>query len=356
MGDFEGKGGIGRVTSTIVNSFTKEDDVNIITVSYVKEKKYGYKINQEIKKEYLLEQNTSMTKAILLRGAPWKLRKIIREKQVDLIVACGVMFYPLAYLACIGTKTKCIYAEHTNPEVGCDFKFQRTIRKFSMHHSEKIIVISKSAREWYLGKGVSPSKIELICNAIPEEFFCSRKYDSNSKAIISVGRFSYQKNFEGLIDVALNFIKKYPQWTWDIYGDGEEYDKLSAKIKDLDLTEQVHLMGHRNDIICLYQKYAFVVMTSRYEGFPMTLIEAAANRLPMISYDVMTGPNEIIRDGHNGYLIEFENKQKMASTIESLICDESKRVILSENSFETSLSYKVDNIKKQWLDLFRRLA
>ena len=92
-------------------------------------------------------------------------------------------------------------------------------------------------------------------------------------------------------------------------------------------------------------------MTSRYEGFPMSLIEAAANKLPMISYDIQTGPNEIVKDGVNGYLIDFENKVLMAQRIESLINNSDLRVAMSNKSYETSQMFNVKDISSKWLKL-----
>lgn len=355
IGGFEGRGGIGRVTSTIINSLAKEDNIEITTVSFLKEKEYNYELDKKVKKKYLFEYQTSMTKAILKKRASAKLKTVLRENDIEIIIACGILFYPLAYLATIGTNIKTAFVEHTNPETGHDFKCQKITRRLSALLSKRVIVISDSARKWYLQKNISPKKITLIYNGIPQETYSTKNYNTESKKIISVGRLSYQKNFTGLIDVAEMVLKKNPEWIWDIYGDGEEEKKLKEIIAQKALEKNLRLRGTSNQILEKYRESAFVVMTSRYEGFPMTLIEAAANRLPMIAYDVKTGPNEIIKDGSNGFLVDFENKRLMAQKIEDLICSQEKRAFMSNNSFQSSKAFSIDLIKRQWMDLFHKM-
>jgi len=355
LGGFEGRGGIGRVTSTTINSFSDKDNINVLAVSYVKEKNDSYKTNENIKRDFLYNDRTSMTKAILFRNGALKLRKILKKNQIDILIACGVMYLPLAFLSALGTDIKVMYVEHTNPDIGYDFRFEKAIRTFSAVLSDRIIVISDAARKWYINKGINKNKIRLIYNSIPEEAFSNRDYNPDSTKIISVGRLSFPKNFEGLIDIASRFIKKYPNWIWDIYGDGECKEALEEQIKKNGLEEQVFLRGNRQNIIEIYKDYAFIAMTSRYEGFPMALIEAAANKLPLLSYDIKTGPNEIIIDKENGYLIEFEDALEFSKKIEDLIDNPDKRKQMSSKSYQTSQSFHVERIKKCWLELFHEV-
>ena len=171
------------------------------------------------------------------------------------------------------------------------------------------------------------------------------------KKIVSVGRLSYQKYFEKAIEVAKRILPKHPDWEWDIYGKGEEFETLNEMIINSGLSEQMHLRGQVNNLYERYRDYSIMVMTSRYEGFPMTLLEGSGNGLPLISFDVPTGPNEIIEDGVNGFLISAFDEEKMSEKIIMVMEDDVLRKKISLNSKELCLRFREEEIVNQWREL-----
>ncbi len=105
--------------------------------------------------------------------------------------------------------------------------------------------------------GVKRNKLVQIYNPVSNEAAVNTAYNKNAKKIISVGRLSYPKNFSVLLDIAAEILPAYPNWRWDIYGSGEEYDALLAKIEATDLSGKVNLMGQVNNIYERYGEYAF---------------------------------------------------------------------------------------------------
>lgn len=150
-------------------------------------------------------------------------------------------------------------------------------------------------------------------------------------------------------------MPEYPLWTWDIYGEGELKDSLQKMINENGLSEKIRLMGQVSDLYDRYRDYAFMVMTSRYEGFPMSLIEGAANRLPLISFDIPTGPNEIIVDGVNGYLINADSDKDMVVKIRKLIENQEIRESMSKEVYQLTQAFAMERILKQWKILFNKL-
>ena len=317
LGNFQTNGGIGRVTSIIADELCKKDEIEITTISYFKtDAPVLYDISSSINQYVLFSAPVSMVKAILKYSAIKKLRAIIEKENLDIIVGCGALFYPLVILAAKGTNAKTICWEHTDPATTHDYNFQGVARKLAVKSADKIVVLTKSAQKYYLETlKVKKDKLYQIYNPVSKDAAKSKEYNGNSKKIISVGRLSYPKNFSALIDIASNVLSQYPDWTWDIYGEGEERAELTAKIESKNLVGKVNLKGQVYDLYDRYGDYSFQVMTSRYEGFPMSLIEGAVNRLPLISYDITTGPNELIVDGVNGYLVEKENTNEMTKKI-----------------------------------------
>ena len=353
LGGFQNNGGIGRVTSVISTEMAKRKDYKVTTISYFQtEDNPLYTIGENIKQVVLYPSQISMVSAIFKNHAIKKVKKIIRDEKIDVIIACGALFYPLAILACKGTQAKCVCWEHTNPSVVRDYKFQGFARSFAVQFADSVVVLTKSAKKYYLEKlGIKEGKICQIYNPISQNAMKSSQYNSSSKRIISVGRLSYPKNFSLLIDIAAKVLPNYPQWNWDIYGSGEEHEALLKKIKEKGLEGRVNLKGQVEDIYERYGQYAFQVMTSRYEGFPMSLIEGAANRLPIVSFDIETGPNEIIKQGENGFLIEKENQDDMIEKICLLMEDSSLREKMSEKAIESVKIFDMDEIIERWCEI-----
>lgn len=358
LGGFQGNGGIGRVTSILANALAENQEYNVTTISYLQKKNVPmlYKTSDKLHSYYLLDTNISMTKAILTKHLIRKTRQILIKENIDILVACGALYYPLGIIAVKGTSAKCFCWEHTNPAVGTDYRFQRICRKLAVRCADRVIVLTKSAEKYYKDVlKIEPSRLEQIYNPVADEAAKSEKYDLSSKKIISVGRLSFQKNFTVLLDIAAKILPRYPDWSWDIYGAGEEYDSLSEKISKLSLEGRVRLMGQVDDIYERYRDYSMQVMTSCYEGFPMTLIEGAVNRLPLISFDINTGPDEIIADGENGFLIPPKDAPKMQEKIEYLINNPAERERMSENAFLSVENFRMEGILEQWSKLCHSL-
>ena len=184
-------------------------------------------------------------------------------------------------------------------------------------------------------------------------------YNSESKKIMTVGRLDRVKGYEWLVEAATKVLPEYPDWNWDIYGDwdgNEEYKReIETLIKAKDLQGRVNLMGKVNDLYRRYKDYSFYVMTSKFEGLPMVLLEAKQKKLPIISFDCPTGPSEIIRDGIDGYLVDKGNIEALAQKIETLICDRKLREKFSEHSTENVYKFEKQTVLKQWIELIETI-
>lgn len=347
LGGFTGNGGIGRVTSILANSLL-DDDRKIHTLSYFNNKKENlYYLNSNVKQDFLFDQPMSMKKGILKNGVG-RLRRYLQENNIDILIACGALYYPISVLACRNIKTKCICWEHSNAQNNKDHAFQLISRFIGAKNADKIITLTNHDKKSYTEK-YKVNNVRRIYNPIDHTIFKYRKnYNKKSKKILSVGRLTYQKNFESLIEVAKNVTEKHPDWTFDIYGEGELREELQQKIDENNLTDKIHLKGQVNNLYSLYNEYSMLVMTSRYEGFPMTLLESMANGLPLIAFDVPTGPNEIIIENINGYLIKPFEIKSMCKKINYLIENEEERVRISENCNKQCDKYSLKNTIKDW--------
>ena len=351
---FSNTGGIQRVVSIILNALSKDSNYNLFSIEYIKSENKDVKIDERVHRFSLYDYDISMTKAILCGKVIGKTRKILKDNHIDVIIACGVLYFPVAVLAGKLSGVKSICWEHTNPKVANDCKFQKQARHFGLRYSSANLLITESAKKFY--DSVKRKKNIRIYNPVDNQLFenpCS--YDVESKKIISVGRLCYAKNFELLIELAEKVLSKHTDWSWDIYGDGEEYEKLKNRILNTSVSDRLTLKGNASNIYDLYPKYSFLVMTSRFEGFPMVLLEGAAKSLPLVSFDIETGPNEIIDDGVNGYLIKHGDHDTMVERINSLISNPETRKKMSENVQITAKQFSVEEICEEWKLLLKEL-
>ena len=128
------------------------------------------------------------------------------------------------------------------------------------------------------------------------------------KTVISVGRLSEIKGFDNLIKAFKKVNLKYPNWKLKIFGEdfGEE-KKIKKLIRNLELDKNVLIMGHSENLKFEYLKSSMFVMSSKFECFPMVLLEAKEIGLPIIAFDCESGPRDLIVHERDGFLIKPEN-------------------------------------------------
>lgn len=355
LGHLTANGGIGRATSMLANQIVVNSDIQCTILSYYNTgNPLFYEINPKIKLDYLQQDYTSMTKFLANRGYK-KLESFLKKNSIDILIACGALFFPVSVLATKNISTRCICWEHTAPELNSDYRGQALARKFGIKRSDLNVVLTKRSLMTYIEKFKCRNTLQIYNPIDPKVTESAKAYRADSKRIISVGRLSYPKNFGLAIEVATEVLKKYPDWTWDIYGEGDERPDLEKMIIDLGLEGRVILRGQVNNLYELYNDYSFMVMTSRYEGFPMSLLEGLGNGLPLVSFDIETGPNEIIQNEVNGFLLEIGNKDGMAEKIEQLISDQDLRIKMSNNSQKIAKRFSISTILNQWVSLSRMM-
>ncbi len=173
----------------------------------------------------------------------------------------------------------------------------------------------------------------------------------DSNRIIAAGRYTYQKGFDLLIDAWEIVKKSHPHWLLDIYGAGDTvfYESL-AKRKNV--SDVVRCHGAVSDIYAKYRESSIFVLSSRYEGFGMVLLEAMSTGLPAVSFACPCGPSDIIHDGEDGILVENGHVKKLADAIIWMIENPQKRIEFGVKARENSKRFSQDTIMKNWIDLF----
>ncbi len=175
------------------------------------------------------------------------------------------------------------------------------------------------------------------------------------KRVISAGRLLTQKGYDLLIQSWKIVHEKHPEWILDIYGDGEDKRALQQLIHSNGLTDSLHIYPSTSRIYDKYIDSDLYVMSSRWEGFGLVLIEAMSCGIPCVSFDCPHGPRDIITDGVDGLLVENGNITQLAEKIIYLIEHEEIRREMGRKARENVKRYLPENVMPQWEALFNQL-
>lgn len=212
---------------------------------------------------------------------------------------------------------------------------------FVKYYDAFVVLTNEDAKEW----GNRPN-LYVVPNAV--SFYPDVVSKCDNKIVISVGRLVYQKGYDMLVDIWNIVNKVHPDWKLMVFGTGIERKKLDQKIINLGLKHSFLLMNPVKDIIGEYQKASLFVSSSRYEGFPMTLLESMSCGIPCISFACPCGPSEIITCGEDGFVIPNGNIEEMANKICYLIENSEKRVEMGIKARNNINRYSVENVMRKW--------
>jgi len=134
-------------------------------------------------------------------------------------------------------------------------------------------------------------------------------------------------------------------------GEGKKRKNLELLINSLNLQNRVILVGQKDNIKDYYIQCDMYVLSSRFEGFPNVLVEALSNNCACIATDCPTGPNEIIKNGENGLLVENENEEELKKAIDKLYYDEKLKNKFRRNAQKSVEYLKLEIIAKEWLKI-----
>lgn len=349
ISSLKNKGGTERITISLANELSKIFKVSIISLR--KEDSCSYHVSKDIEITSFLDtkKNPIFQFLFVLR----KLRLYIKQERVDYIINVDVI------LALYSLPLKIFYSnlfiiswEHFNHTINLGLKSRDLARDLSARYADLIVTLTKQDKNFYLEKygNINVEVIPNFITSIPLE-----RADVKSKVVLAVGRFTYQKGFDRLIDIwyLLKQNECGSDWKLRIIGDGVDKDSIKKRILDLSLQNSVEVLDATNDIERYYKTSSIYVMTSRFEGLPMVLLEAKSYGLPIISFDCITGPQEIVKNNEDGYLIPNGNNDLMVRGLQNLIQNEKLRADLSNNAYINSSEFHLIQILPLWYRLFK---
>lgn len=335
------KSGIERVACLLANLFNEKLNYHVMLVNRDTIKGgAAFYLNQNIQVETVAGGYIDFLKGLNKLMSSYSPDAVIIHNMGRLSLLCSMLKRE--------RKTKIISLEHVAFDVRP--KWVKMLSKFLYRRIDQVITLTNQDKKSYIN---FHNNIEQINNISPFDVnSIVDDYSIASTTIISIGRLTYQKNFQSLLE-AWEMVLAYNQdWTLQIFGTGEDEENLKNLISERKL-KNVYLMGQTTDVQSIYQSAAFYVMSSRFEGLPMVLIEAQSFGLPIISYDCPHGPAEIIESNETGLLVENQNAIKLAESILELMSSTLLREKFSNNARVHAKNYSEDAILRDWLRVIK---
>ena len=228
-------------------------------------------------------------------------------------------------------------------------EFNHRLRKWGYPKYDKCVLLTdEDLRDWNFKNAIV---IPNFTSIRPVEYNQSEK----RKTVVNVGRLAPQKNQKMLVEAWSIVNQKASGWNLEIWGDGEFRDDLTKQISEAGLDDKVKLMGVSHHIEDVYHYASFFVLSSRYEGQPLVMIEALQSSLPCVCFAV-NGVRGTIKNGENGYVIEDMTAEALAEGILKMIKYERDIPVMARRAKESAKAFEKDKIMRCWTDLFNDLA
>ncbi|MBP3590460.1 MAG: glycosyltransferase family 4 protein [Muribaculaceae bacterium] len=187
-------------------------------------------------------------------------------------------------------------------------------------------------------------------------------YNPDIKRAMAMGRLDSQKGFDLLVEAWREVAQSHPDWKLDIYGKGAEKDMLQGMIDRYNLSDKVTLCGTTDNPAREFANHSVFVLSSRYEGQPLVLLEAASCGMACVAFDCPYGPSDIIENNYNGLLVPYaslndaQRVNMLAKSICHIIEHRDMRLRVSQNTTDKISSFCRDAIIGKWINLFREIA
>jgi GalNAc-alpha-(1->4)-GalNAc-alpha-(1->3)-diNAcBac-PP-undecaprenol alpha-1,4-N-acetyl-D-galactosaminyltransferase len=335
------RGGMERVMSMLADYFYKEGH-DIYVILLIKSE-IEYSVNNEIK---IMQPTFKYNKSFIFKLKVFKyLIKNINFLNPNTILSFGEYFNNMSIIASIICNKEIYISDRSSPMKKSSM-LNKLLTHFFYPKAKGIVAQTEFAKKIFSEKNYNKNIINI---ANPLKKLDKNNYRENeSKIILTIGKLDKWKNQEELIRIFSNI--HIPDWRLYIVGNGPLFSHLEVIINKLNLSDRVFLIGESDNIDYWLGCADIFAYVSLSEGFPNALSEAVAYSLPSISYDCCAGPNEIIINRENGFLIPPNNRNEFQYKLELLMSNKQLREMFKSNGLRNRERFSIDNIGSKYLD------
>lgn len=341
-----GIGGMERVMSQLAINFSQRQGALVDIILIGKNRNVVYSMPDEIAIHRPPFEFNNSRRILGTVKTMLFLRKKVKELNPDTVLSFGEYWNNLVLLSLVGLTYPVFISDRSEPDKDLGM-VQNVLRNRLYPFASGYIAQTAAARDVCIAKGWN-TNIQVIGNPIRQ--IRVGDWSEKERVILSVGRLIKTKHFDQLIRMFAEIIDS--KWKLVIVGGDAKKQKLSKGleevIRSLGIEDRVVLAGRQVDINPYYHRSSIFAFTSSSEGFPNVIGEAMSAGLPVVAYDCVAGPSDMIVDGKNGFLVPLFDRVEFKKRLKQLMNDADLRKEMGHVGREQIQKYQVDRISDQF--------
>ncbi|MFG2196345.1 stealth conserved region 3 domain-containing protein [Streptomyces sp. NPDC048639] len=221
---------------------------------------------------------------------------------------------------------------------------------------DALVSLTERTHDWFADSlGASAPELAVIPNAVPDGF--RPRSDLGSRTIVLAARMTPEKQLDHAVTAFARIADDHPGWRMRIFGDGPQEVALRRLVEGFGLHDRVELLGRSPEMEQEWATASLCLLPSRNEAFPLVLLEVFAAGVPVVAYDIVTGPAEIVRHGTDGLLVPPGDIDSLAVAMDKLMGDDATRNAYGRAAREgVQERFSAARVTALWEELFERLA
>lgn len=336
-----------RVMSELIKYYSLKGNLELHLIIYDNVREVFYPVPENVLVHLPLFPFNNKARAVSAIRTMFFLRMTVRSIKPSTILSFGEFWNSFVLLSLLGLPYPVFISDRCSPEKKFN-ALHSLFRRFLYPKSQGIIAQTKTAKEYYL-RFFHHKSIRIIGN--PIRFISPLQENEKENIVLMVGRYIKTKNQDKLIELFLDL--NINGWRLVLAG----YDHLkqdnSQKLEDIisrrNAKDKVILTGKLADVDSLYRRSKIFAFTSVSEGFPNVIGEALSAGLPVVAFDCIAGPSELIINNHNGFLIPLSDYGQFADKLRVIMNNESIRIKLGRNAVESVKRFSIPAIAEEYL-------
>ena len=347
-------GGSERVMSMLASILSDMPRIQIDIIAFGPDRKIFYALNSKVTvRQPSFDFNHERRTLSTLRTLQF-VRRTVKVGAYDMLLSFGERWNNFVMVACIGLGVKTILSDQSSPEIDLG-PLQSRLRRLLYPRAAGLIAQTNAARNMALQAQLH-DRIVVIPNPViapppqPER--------DRQNIVLTVGRLIATKHHDRLIRIFSSLDGK--DWQLVIVGDDSQRQEHRARLVEiagrLGVADRVRLVGSQADVQQFYDRAKVFAFTSSSEGLPNVVAEALASGLPVVSYDCVAGPSDLVVDGVNGYLTDVFDDIAFAERLDQLMSNNKRRREMSEAARDSILHLAPERISEDFLQAMRHLA
>jgi glycosyltransferase involved in cell wall biosynthesis len=250
----------------------------------------------------------------------------------------------LTLLAATGCGVPVVVSERNNPDLQPFGPVWIWLRRHLYPKAYGLVTMTEGALAYF------PPAMRRHSWVIPNAVDLPRNWSNQrgGNVLTAVGRLTHQKGFDLLIEAFATIEQSFPAWRLVIWGEGEDRAMLEEKRRALGLEGRIDLPGITRKPVQWVETADVFVLSSRYEGWGIVLLEAMAASLPVVSFDCEWGPRSMMSDGIDGLLVPNGDVAALAAALKTMLSDADLRKRLGARAAESAERYRPERVLAEW--------